>query len=54
MAADLHPVVQEAMSSSRTRIRDAMSRGGLPKFSEEDFVLVARDNFTAGEKLSLR
>lgn len=51
---DIHPVVQDALSSNLTRIRDAMSHGELPKFSERDFVLVARDDFTAGEKLSLR
>lgn len=52
--ADLHPVVQDALSSKRTRICDAMLRGELPEFSEGDFVLVARDDFTANEKLSLR
>lgn len=52
--ADLHPVVQDALSSNRIRIWDAMSREELPKFLEGDFVLVAWDNFTAGEKLSLR
>lgn len=52
--AQLHPVVQDALKSNRERIRDSRSRGSLPNFTEGDFVLVARDDFTAGEKLSLR
>lgn len=52
--AELHPLVQESLESSRKRIRESSSRGKLPKFAEGDFVLVARDDFTAGEKLSLR
>lgn len=52
--SDLHPIVQESFNSSRKRSRDAHSRGELPQFSEGDFVLVAREDFTAGEKLSLR
>lgn len=34
-------------------MRQSRSRGSLPKFSEEDFVLVARENFAAGEKVAL-
>lgn len=52
--ADLHPIVQGSVQSGREKTRKTMSRGVLPKFSEGDFVLVARDDFTAGEKLSLR
>lgn len=52
--ADAHPVVQESLESSRQRSRDAALRGELPKFSEGHFVLVARDDFTAGGILSLR
>lgn len=50
----LHPVVQNSLQTQRKCIRDAMSRGDKPNFSEGDYVLVARDAFTAGEKLSLR
>lgn len=52
--ADLHPIVQDSVQSGRERARKAMSRGSLPNFSEGDFVLVARQDFTAEEKLSLR
>lgn len=51
--AQLHPIVQSQLKSNRDRIWDSRSLGSLPKFSEGDFVLVARDDFTAGEKLSL-
>lgn len=52
--SDLHPVVHDALQENRARIRNATSKGTLPNFSEGDFVLVAREDFTAGEKLSLR
>lgn len=51
---DLHPIVQDAVQSNRRRIRESQSAGKLPNFAAGDFVLVARDDFTAGEKLSLR
>jgi len=52
--ADLHPIVKEKLMGNRERSRKAASRGQLPNFSEGDFVLVAREEFFAGEKLSLR
>lgn len=52
--ADLHPILEESLKSSRKLSRDADSRGERPKFSEGDFVLDARYDFTAGEKLFLR
>ena len=54
LVATLHPVVQVSVANNRQRARDAMGRGELPNFTEGDFVLVAREDFTAGEKLSLR
>lgn len=38
----------------RSRSRALASKGNQPNFGEEDFVLVARDEFHAGEKLALR
>ena len=50
----LHPVVKDAISENRERSRRAASRGELPNFEEGDYVLVAREEFFAGEKLALR
>ena len=52
--SELHPVVQDALHKNRKRSRDAASRGKLPNFLEGDYVLVAREDFFAGEKLCLR
>lgn len=54
MVSDLHPVVHDALKESRTRMRENSSKGTLPNFEDGEFVLVARADFTAGEKLSLR
>lgn len=51
--AQIDSVVQDHFKTNRKRIRNSRSRGSLPNFSEGDFVLVARDYSTAGEKLSL-
>lgn len=51
---ELHPVIQDVLQDNRRRMRDRTSKGKLPNFSNGDFVLVAREDFTAGEKLSLR
>lgn len=51
--AQLHPVVQDHLKTNRKRICNSRSRGLLLNIFECDFVLVARDNITAGEKLSL-
>lgn len=50
----LHPIVQNAFQENRQRIRDQASNGKLSNFNEGDFVLVAREDFHAGEKLCLR
>lgn len=52
--ADLHPLVQKALQADHERMRQSSSRGVLPKFSEGDFVLVAREDFAAGEKSDFR
>lgn len=51
---ELHPVIHEAVERNRRSNRQANSKGVLPNFMEGDFVLVARDEFTVGEKLQLR
>lgn len=51
---ELHPVFQESVRSGRERSRKAAFRGELPNLAEGDFVLMAREDFTAGEKLFLR
>lgn len=51
--AHVHPVVQNGVMAERNRLREAWSREALPNFTDEAFHLVARDEFTAGEKLSL-
>ena len=51
---DLHPRVQATLQKNRAQQRDKMSSGRLPNFHEEDYVLVARNDFHAGEKLFLR
>jgi len=50
----LRETAAKTLSDNRQRKRDTNSRGALPNFSEGDFVLLARDEFTAGEKLCLR
>jgi transposase InsO family protein len=51
---ELRPLVQESLRVQREKGRAAASRGALANFLEGDFVLVARDDFSAGEKLALR
>lgn len=46
--------VQKELEENRSRIRKIMSRGRLPSFTEGHFVLVARSEFSKGEKLCLR
>ena len=50
----LREVVENTLSANRARGRKSASRGGLANFSEGEFVLVAREEFNAGEKLALR
>lgn len=52
--ADLHPTVDNALQRNRALSQNTSSNGSLPKFSTGDWVVVARDDFTAGEKLALR
>lgn len=52
--AELHPTVQDTVQENRKRKRESMSKGRLPNFTEGDYVLVARNDFHAGEKLALR
>ena len=52
--AELHPFVQDMVRSMRERQRLATSKGQLPNFIEGDYVLMAREEFFAGEKLALR
>ena len=54
LCADLHQRVQSALAKHRKQSREAMSKGRLPNFTEGDYVLVARSDFHAGEKLCLR
>lgn len=51
---ELHPVIDTALQRHRARGRENSSKGILPNFSTGDFVLVAREDFSSGEKLSLR
>lgn len=52
--SELHPIVSECAARNRQKSREAASRGELPKFEVVDFVLVARNDFSANEKLCLR
>lgn len=52
--AELHPIVENTVRKNRERSREYASRGTLPNFIEGGFVLVASEEFFAGEKLALR
>lgn len=54
LCADLHPRLQSTLAEHRRQSREAASKGQLPNFTEGDYVLVARSDFHAGEKLCLR
>lgn len=51
---ELHPLVQDTLQSNREQSRFLVSKGKDPNFDGGYFVLVARDEFHAGKKLSLR
>lgn len=51
---DLRSVVQKKLQHNRKSAREAASKVILPQFTEGDFVLVAREDFFAGEKLAVR
>lgn len=53
-AAELHPIISHTLKENRRRHRQASEKGQLCNFAEGDFVLVAREDFTTGEKLCLR
>ena len=50
----LRATVGATLTRNRERKRNAGSCGALPNYTPGDFVLVAREDFTAGEKLALR
>lgn len=52
--AKLHPRVNATLTKNRLQAREHASRGHLSNFEEGDYVLVARPEFHAGEKLCLR
>ena len=52
--ADLHPAIHEGVMRNRKQARATANRGILPNFDIGDYVLVARSDFFAGEKLALR
>ncbi len=51
---NLHPLVEDALEENRKRGRLCASKGIPANFTEGDFVLVAREDMSAGEKLALR
>lgn len=52
--AALHQIFRDTLKAALERTRNANACGELPNFFKDDFVLIARDDLTAGEKLSLR
>lgn len=50
----LYIVINEALMFNRSSNRKSNSKESLPYFIEGDFVLVAHEDFAAGEKLRLR
>lgn len=52
--AILHPILRDTLKETRERACNTIICGELPNVAEGDFVLMARDYFTAGEKSSLR
>ncbi len=47
----IHPVVSTSLQANRRRARESASRGEMPRFTEGDFVLLAREEFDKGEKI---
>jgi len=52
--AELNSIVRDTVQKNRERARSVSRRGKLPNFSEGDYVLMAREEFFAGEELALR
>lgn len=51
--SELRLIVQNALQDNRERHRSQSDKGQVPNFTEEDFVLVTREELFASEKLSL-
>lgn len=51
---EMYAAIHEAVEHNPRSTRQENSKGVLPKFTEKFFVLVAREEFTTGEKLELR
>lgn len=51
---ELQVAVQVHLETNKEGIQNSMTRKGLQNFIEEDYVLVAQDNFLQSEKLLLR
>lgn len=54
MVLGIRESVHNALQKNRERSRKNLSTGKLPRFTEGDYVLVARTEFPSGEKISLR
>lgn len=52
--SDLRRVIQDALWNNQERQRIQITKGQAPNFCGSDFVLVAREHFSAGEEMSLR
>lgn len=50
----LHSIINEAVTTNICSERNFNREGSVPNFMEGDFVLAARQNFMAGEKLRLQ
>lgn len=53
MVANIRPVVRNALLDNLEHQRNQAAKGHPPNFTEGDFVLIAREDFAAGEKLLL-
>lgn len=51
---ELHPAINRTVSDNRESACEARKAGRLPNIEIGDYVLVTREDFHAGEKLSLR
>lgn len=52
--AEIHPFIHQKLTNERHRVQVTASGGRVPDFVLGDYVLVARADFSAGEKLALR
>ena len=51
---EIHPIIDDYLQESRKASRLRQSKGKAAQFEQEDFVLVAREEFHKNEKLCLR